>query len=52
MNDHEFNRVGEESRGERDDGGPMNCSFGVGGSVYVVGNNGTEAGCQAEDSFW
>ena len=52
MNDHEFNCVGEGFREERDDGGPMNCSFGVGSSVYVVGDDGTEAGCQAEDFFW
>ena len=52
MNDHEFNCVGEGSRGERDDRGPTNCSLGVGGSIHVVGNDGTEAGCQFEDFFW
>ena len=52
MNDHEFNHVREGSGGERDDRGPTNCSFGVGGSIYVVGNDGTEAGCQFEDSSW
>ena len=52
MNDHEFNHVGEGSGGERDDGGPTNCTFGVGGSVYIVGDDGAEAGCQVEDSFW
>ena len=30
----------------------MNCSFGVGGSIYIVGDDGTGAGCQVEDSFW
>ena len=51
-NDHEFNHVRKRSGGERDDGGPTNCSFDVGGSVYVVGNDGTGAGCQVEDLFW
>ena len=52
MNDHEFNHVREGSKGERDDGGPTNSTFGVGGSVYIVGDDGAEAGCQVEDSFW
>ena len=30
----------------------MNCSFGVGGSIYIVGDDGIEAGCQVKDSFW
>ena len=52
MNDHESNHVGEGSGGERDDRGPTNYFFGVGDSVYVVGDDRTEAGCQVEDSFW
>ena len=43
-NDHEFNHVREGFGGERDDRSPMNCSFGVGRSVYVVGDNGVNTG--------
>ena len=51
MNDHEFHRVREGFRGERDDRSPTNCSFSVGRSVYIVGNNGLTQGINLKVPF-